>query len=72
MQRSFAKWQEITNLEFTEQLGTNPTSDIHVSFERGTHGDRFPFDGQGGTLAHAFYPLDNQGIYLESLTNKTI
>lgn len=58
MQRSFHKWQSITNLKFTEQIGSAAkSSDIRVRFERGQHGDSYPFDGQGGTLAHAFYPL---------------
>ena len=33
-----------------------------ISFERGYHHDNVSFDGKGGSLAHAFYPLDNKGI----------
>ena len=33
--------------------------DLEVRWEAGRHGDGAPFDGRGGTLAHAFLP--NQG-----------
>ncbi|XP_066913751.1 matrix metalloproteinase-14-like [Clytia hemisphaerica] len=63
MKRSFDKWQAVTNLEFKELVGRPVNSaDIRVRFERGTHDDSYPFDGPGGTLAHAFYPHDNTGL----------
>ena len=57
---AFNKWQAVTNLDFYEI--SSGEADIMVSFESGYHQDPYPFDGNGGTIAHAFYPHTNQGL----------
>lgn len=49
-------WSDIAPLDFHEVAGS--TADIQVDFSRAAHADRFPFDGPGGALAHAFLPGD--------------
>ena len=66
MERSLKKWSDKANIEFVEVPPTPggpqaPASQIRVRFDVGDHGDGFPFDGRSGTLAHAFFPLNNQG-----------
>ena len=56
---SFAKWSKVANLHFEETSSND--ADILVSFAAGSHGDFYPFDGRGGTLAHAFYPFPGAG-----------
>lgn len=50
-------WSDNTNLQFHE-LDKNQADDaeIRISFARSLHDDGYPFDGKGGTLAHAFFP----------------
>ena len=59
---AFNKWHKITNLNFRKLDHTDETvPDIVVSFSIREHNDPYAFDGPGGTLAHAFYPHNNQG-----------
>ena len=53
-------WSKVVPLTFTET--TKDDADIKIKFITGySHGDNYPFDGTGGTLAHAFYPYNNRG-----------
>lgn len=52
--KAFQKWAPYGRLRFVRQYDLS--ADIIIAFGTGFHGDRQPFDGPGNTLAHAFYP----------------
>lgn len=54
VQRAFDVWTKYTDLSFTQKSGQ---VHIEIRFEYGEHGDGDPFDGPGGTLAHAYFPV---------------
>ncbi|XP_049722514.1 matrix metalloproteinase-17 isoform X2 [Elephas maximus indicus] len=51
-------WSDIAPLNFHEVAGS--AADIQIDFSRADHDDGYPFDGPGGTVAHAFLPGDHQ------------
>jgi hypothetical protein len=57
--RALYEWGQYTPLTFTE-VSVISDADIKISFQKGNHSDSYPFDGTGGTLAHAFYPPDGR------------
>ena len=48
-------WTEVTDLTFQQKRFGSVQ--IEIKFAEAQHGDADPFDGVGGTLAHAFYPV---------------
>ncbi|PSN48124.1 hypothetical protein C0J52_05812 [Blattella germanica] len=53
--KAFEVWSQVSSLKFTKK--TSGQVHIDIRFEKGEHGDGDPFDGPGGTLAHAYFPL---------------
>ncbi|XP_057605395.1 matrilysin [Hippopotamus amphibius kiboko] len=52
--KAFSMWSKEIPLSFKRvRWGI---ADIMIGFARGAHGDPYPFDGPGNTLAHAFAP----------------
>nr|XP_039257114.1 stromelysin-3-like [Styela clava] len=58
IEKAFKVWTDGTPLSFQEV--TNNNEDIEISFSTGFHGDGYPFDGRGLTLAHAFFPGEDK------------
>lgn len=58
IRRAFDVWGRVTSLAFQELPagGGINASDILLLFASGFHGDMSLFDGEGGSLAHAYYP----------------
>uniref|UniRef100_A0A1B0DAP0 Peptidase metallopeptidase domain-containing protein n=1 Tax=Phlebotomus papatasi TaxID=29031 RepID=A0A1B0DAP0_PHLPP len=56
MRSAFELWGQYANLNFIQVF--DPSADIVVAFGSYYHGDRYPFDGPGYILAHAFYPYE--------------
>ncbi|XP_015277103.1 PREDICTED: stromelysin-1-like [Gekko japonicus] len=54
IEKAFQAWSQVTPLTF--RRSDKSTADIMISFAHKEHGDFNPFDGAGGTLAHAYAP----------------
>uniref|UniRef100_A0A8C6H4F8 Matrix metalloproteinase-25 n=1 Tax=Mus spicilegus TaxID=10103 RepID=A0A8C6H4F8_MUSSI len=53
---ALAVWATESGLTFQEVNSQYQEPDIIIHFARAYHQDSYPFDGSGGTLAHAFFP----------------
>ena len=62
-------WEEATNLKFVKQ--SFGKVHIEIRFERRKHGDEDDFDGRGGTLAHAFFPIFGGDVHFDDDENWT-
>ncbi|PSN44382.1 hypothetical protein C0J52_10927 [Blattella germanica] len=59
LRRALDVWAQNSKLTFREV--NDDRADILVFFEKGYHGDGYPFDGPGQILAHAFFPGGGRG-----------
>lgn len=55
--RALNEWSKNANVVFHAESSQAAARTLLVRFATGPHGDAYPFDGPGGTLAHTFYPV---------------
>ncbi|KAF8370069.1 hypothetical protein HHK36_031901 [Tetracentron sinense] len=60
--RAFTRWAQVTRFTFQE-VQSGSAADMVIGFHSRNHGDNAPFDGPGGTLAHAYAPTDGRFHY---------
>merc|ERR1712133_322751 len=70
IRKAFQVWEKATDLKFT----TKSSGKVHIEirFESGAHGDDDPFDGEGGTLAHAFFPVYGGDAHFDDQEDWTV
>ena len=64
LKKSLDMWSTVSQIKFERVTDAKTEADIMIKFVSGYHGDSRPADGPGKELAHAFFPLDNKGMYL--------
>ncbi|XP_022914436.2 matrix metalloproteinase-14 isoform X2 [Onthophagus taurus] len=70
IQRAFDVWSDHTDLTFKQMR--RGSVNIEIKFEKGEHGDGDPFDGPGGTLAHAYFPVFGGDVHFDAAEQWTI
>lgn len=70
LRKAFNVWEKATGLKFSEK--DNGKVHIEIRFERRSHGDDDPFDGLGGTLAHAFFPVYGGDVHFDDDEDWTV
>ena len=63
IKKSFDLWEAATDLTFTNQ--ESGSVHIEIRFATYEHGDGDPFDGPGGTLAHAYFPQYGGDMHID-------
>jgi len=54
--RAMAAWSAVVQVNFSEGGAAHSTRHLNILFGARAHGDSYPFDGRGRTLAHTFFP----------------
>ncbi len=54
--RATTEWSRHARVSFVAASSANDRRSINIQFGTGEHGDGYPFDGPGRTLAHTFFP----------------
>ena len=62
--RAWRVWSDVTELTFEQKQSGRVH--VEIRFEDGAHGDGDPFDGVGGTLAHAFFPVYGGDVHFDN------
>ncbi|XP_054013663.1 matrix metalloproteinase-14 isoform X4 [Hylaeus anthracinus] len=70
LNKAFKVWSEYTDLTFIQKKSGQVH--IEIRFEKGEHGDGDPFDGPGGTLAHAYFPVYGGDAHFDDAEQWTI
>ncbi|XP_003491150.1 matrix metalloproteinase-14 isoform X1 [Bombus vosnesenskii] len=70
LNKAFKVWSEYTDLVFIQKKSGQVH--IEIRFEKGEHGDGDPFDGPGGTLAHAYFPVYGGDAHFDDAEQWTI
>jgi hypothetical protein len=56
IRQALDKWAAVAAISFRPGLSARATRNLNFQFGPRDHGDGYPFDGSGRTLAHTFYP----------------
>ena len=70
IERALKVWSDVTDLTFEQRRSGKVHIDIR--FESFHHGDGDPFDGVGGTLAHAFFPVYGGDAHFDNSETWTV
>ena len=63
IKKGFDLWAAVTDLSFSSQ--ESGSVHIEIRFASYEHGDGDPFDGPGGTLAHAYFPAYGGDMHID-------
>ena len=70
IRKAWEVWSSVTDLSFEQR--TSGKVHVDIRFEDGEHGDGDKFDGVGGTLAHAFFPVYGGDAHFDNAEHWTM